>query len=167
MKATYAHEFHCDADTFWNKIFLDPEYNKALYLQGLGFPEYEVLEERDTGNTVVRRVRVVPKQDAPAAIQKLVGGKLAYVEEGTFDKTAKRYRFKVVSGAMADKVRTDGELRIEPVGDKRVRRVFDMNVEVKIFGVGGMVESFVGKSLQENYDAAAKFTNKWIADKGL
>lgn len=167
MKATYSHVFNCDADTFWNKIFLDPEYNRALFLEGLKFPEYESLEERDTGTTVIRRCRVRPKQDAPAAIQKIVGGSFSYVEDGTFDKAAKRYRFKVITATMADKIRSEGELRVEPAGDKRVKRIIDMTVEVKIFGIGGMVESFVSKSMQDNYDQAATFTNKWIADKGL
>jgi len=167
MKASYSHTFNTDADTFWNKIFLDAAYNKALYLEGLKFPEYEVLEERDTGSSVVRRVRIVPKQDAPAAIQKLAGGRVAYTEEGTFDKNAKRYRFKVVTASMADKIQTSGEIRVEPAGEKKIRRIIDMTFEVKIFGVGGMVESFIGKSMSESYDAAATFTNKWIAEKGL
>ena len=167
MKVTYSHIFNCDADTYWTKIFLDPDFNRSLYLDGLKFPEYEILEERDTGNTVVRRCRVLPKQDAPAVIQKAVGGKFSYVEEGTFDKTTKRYRFKVVTASMADKIHTDGEMRVEPAGDKRCKRIMDMNIEVKIFGIGGMVESFVSKSMQDSYDQAAAFTNKWIAEKKL
>ena len=48
-----------------------------------------------------------------------------------------------------------------------MKRIIDMTVEVKIFGIGGMVERFVSKSMQENYDQAATFTNKWIAETGL
>ncbi|MEI8255271.1 MAG: DUF2505 domain-containing protein [Deltaproteobacteria bacterium] len=167
MKATYAHEFNCSAATFWERIFLSDEFNRALYIDELKFPEYTVVESRDTGDTIIRKCRVTPKQDAPAAVQKLLGGKLQYVEEGVYDKAAGRYRFKVVTASMGDKVKTEGEFRVEPLGDKRIRRVVDMNIEVKIFGVGGMVEGFIGKSTQESYDAAAKFTNKWIAEKGL
>ena len=108
MKATYTHTINCDVDTFWNKIFLDPAYNKSLYLDGLKFPEYESLEERDTGTTVVRRVRVVPKQDAPAAIQKLAGGRIAYTEEGTFDKNAKP------TGSPRSRYGTRGRCRSSP-----------------------------------------------------
>lgn len=167
MKVTISHEFNTDCDTFWDKIFFDPEYNRALYRDGLQFPEYELLEERDVGDHVVRRVRVVPKQDAPAAVQKLVGGRFSYIEEGRFDKKTKHYTFRVVPSAMPDKIRTEGELRCEAVGPKKMRRVIDMNIEVKIFGVGGIVESFVSKSTQDSYAQAATFTNKWIADKGL
>lgn len=167
MKITISHEFSTDPETFWSKIFFDPEYNRTLYLQGLKFPEYELLEEHDNGSEVVRKVRVTPKQEAPAAVQKLVGGRFSYVEEGRFDKTTRRYRFRVVPSTMADKIRAEGELRAEPVGPKTMRRVVDMTIEVKVFGVGGIVEGFVSKSMQESYAQAAAFTNHWIADKGL
>jgi len=167
MKVTISHEFACDPQTFWDKLFFNAEYNQALYKTELQFPQYEVLEEKDEGSSIVRRVRVTPKQEAPAAIQKLVGGAFSYVEEGRFDKAAKRYTFKVVPGTLAEKIRSEGELRAEPVGPKRMRRVVDMTIEVKIFGVGGMVEGFVSKSTQDVYARAAAFTNRWIADKGL
>ena len=167
MRVTISHEFDTDPDTFWDKIFFDREYNEALFKRGLEFPEYEILESRDEGSRVVRRVRVVPKQEAPAAVQKLVGGRFSYVEEGTFDKATKRYAFRVVPSSMPDKVRTDGELRVESVGPKKLRRVVDMTIDVKIFGVGGIVEGFVSRSMQDSYAQAAAFTNKWIAEKNL
>jgi hypothetical protein len=167
MKLTISHEFDVDVETFWSRLFLDPEFNQALYVGALGFPEYKVLEEQDRGGEVVRKVRVVPRHDAPAAIQKLFGERFAYTEEGTFDKTQRRYRFRVVPGAMADKVKTDGELWVEALGPKKVRRVVDTQIEAKVFGIGGMIESFAVKSTRESYDQAAVFTRKWIADKGL
>ena len=167
MKVTISHEFNCDADTFWNKVFFDPEFGQAVYKGELGFPQYEVIEDRDEGNERVRRIRVMPKQEAPAAVQKLVGGAFSYVEEGRFDKTTKRYRFRVVPSAMGDKIRTDGELRVETLGPKKIRRLVDMTIEVKIFGIGGMVEGFVSKSTQDSYARAAAFTNRWIAEKNL
>jgi hypothetical protein len=167
MKVTISHDFNCDPDTFWTKIFFDPEYNRALYKDALQFPEYTVLEERDAGGEVVRRVRVTPKQEAPAAVQKLVGGAFSYVEEGRFDKAGKRYRFRVVPSTLGDKIKSEGELRAEPAGPGKMRRIVEMTIEVKIFGVGGIVEGFVSKSMQESYAQAAAFTNKWIADKGL
>lgn len=167
MKLTIAHEFHTDVDTFWSKLFFDPVYNRALYIDALKFPEYNLLEEKDQGSTVLRRVRVTPKNEAPAVVQKVVGGNFSYVEEGTFDKATKRYRFKAIPDKMADKFVSSGELRAEPLGDKRCRRVAEMNIEVKIFGVGGMVESFIAKSMNESYEQVAAFSNRWITEKGL
>jgi hypothetical protein len=167
MKVTISHDFAIDPDTFWSKIFFDTDFNRALYIDHLGFPEWQVVEERDAGTEIVRRVRVTPKQDAPAVIKKLAGNSFSYTEEGRYDKAAKRYRFRVVPSAMADKFRTEGELRAEPLGEKQMRRVVEMTIDVKIALVGGTVESFVQKQTQESYAQAAAFTNRWIKDKGL
>ncbi len=163
MKVTISHEFQTDPDTFWSDVFFNPTFNEALYREGLGFPEYRVLEQRDDGSTLVRRVQVTPKQEAPAAVQKLLGGRFSYVEEGTFDRAKKVYRFRVVPASLADKIRAEGELRAEPAGPGRMRRVLEMTVEVKVFGIGGMAEGFVSKSMQESYAQAAAFTNRWLA----
>jgi hypothetical protein len=167
MKVSISHDFDVDADTFWNQLFFDDAFNRALYVDALRFPEWKVLENNDRGTEVVRRVRVMPKQEAPAAVQKLLGSSFSYTEEGTFDKNAKRYRFRVVPATMADKVRTEGEMRVESLGPKKCRRSVDVNIDVKIFGVGGMIEGFVAKSTQDSYEQAAAFTRKWIAEKGL
>jgi len=166
MRVTISNDVNTDAETFWSRIFFDPEYNQALY-KSLGFPEAEVLEQRDDGGAIIRRVRVVPKNDAPAPIRKLVGDRFSYVEEGRFDKATKRFQFRVVTSAMADKIKTEGEMRAEVVGPKLMKRVTEMTIDVKIFGIGGMVEGFVSKSTQDSYAQAAAFTNRWIAEKGL
>ena len=55
-------------------------------------------------------------------------------------------------------------MRIESVGDKKVRRVTEMTIEAKVFGVGGLIESTVEKQLREGWDNSAQFMNRWIAD---
>ena len=42
-----------------------------------------------------------------------LGDRLAYTEEGSFDKKAKRYSFKVTPSTMADKTKISGELWCE------------------------------------------------------
>lgn len=165
MKVTISHEYQTDPKTFWDRVFFDEAYNKALYVEGLGFPEYALLEQSDKGDSIHRRVRVTPRQEAPAAVQKLLGGRFSYVEEGTFDRATQRYRFRVVPATLADKIRAEGELRAEPAGEGRMRRVLEMTVEVKVFGIGGIAEGFVSKSMQDSYAQAAAFTNKWLAQQ--
>ena len=42
---------------------------------------------------------------------------------------------------MADKLRQRGSMRIEkPIGDK-VRRIAELSIEAKVFGLGGLIES--------------------------
>lgn len=39
---------------------------------------------------------------------------------------------------MADKLTTDGVMRVESLGPNKVKRVIDFSVDAKIFAVGGM-----------------------------
>lgn len=167
MKVTISHEFAVDAETFWERCFLDEAFNRALYVDYLKFPAYELIESKDEGGKQRRRVRVMPRQEAPAPVLKALGGAFSYIEDGLLDRANNVYRFKVVPGTLAEKIRAEGEFRLEKTGPKSIRRVVDMTIEVKIFGIGGIAEGFVSKSMQDTYAKAAEFTNKYIAEKGL
>lgn len=167
MKVTISHEFQTDAETYWSRCFLDETYNRALFIDTLKFPAYEVLEGREEGGVFRRKVRVTPKQEAPAPVLKALGGAFSYIEQGTLDRSKNVYRFQVIPGTLAEKIRAEGEFRLEKTGEKSVRRIVDMTVEVKIFGIGGLAEGFVSKSMQDTYSKAAEFTNKYLKDKGL
>ena len=48
-----------------------------------------------------------------------------------------------------------------------VERVVEVDSQVKIFGLGKVAEKFLEQQLRATYGAAAEFTNRWIAEKGL
>ena len=56
-----------------------------------------------------------------------------------------------------------GSVRVEAVGDDKVRRVADLFIEAKIFGLGGLIESSAEKQLRDGWDQSAVFMNKYIA----
>ena len=72
-----------------------------------------------------------------------------------------------ITPKLADKIHIGGAFWLEPRGERKVERVCTIDIDVKIFGVGKVVEAFVEKSTRESYDRAATFTNKYIAEKGL
>jgi hypothetical protein len=146
---------------------LDEAFNRALYVESLKFPTYELIESHVADGKVHRKVRCMPKQEAPAAVQKVLGGAFSYIEQGVFDRATNVYKFKVLPSTLADKIRSEGEFRITSTGPKSVRRTVDMTIEVKVFGIGGIAEGFVSKSMQDTYAKAAEFTNRYIVDKGL
>lgn len=168
MRYTIRHTFNTDIDTFWDKIFFDPEYNDALFKQHLGFTEYEVLElDRKEDGSVTRRVRAVPKAEVPKAVKKVIGDSVGYTEVGRFDPRTRRFHVEVIPNAAADKIKTKLSMWVEPRGDKHVERFVEVENEVKIFGVGKVVEGVIEKQTRDNYGRAADFTNQWIKDKGL
>lgn len=167
-EVTLRHEIDTDEDTFWSKIVLDEAFNKKLFEGALKFPGWKLLESKDDGGKITRRVQVDPPVgDLPGALKKVIGDKLAYTEEGTFDKASKRYTFKVTPSTMADKTKVSGEMWAEPLGDKKIRRVCRISVEVKVFMVGSMVEERILSDLRASYDNGSTFTNAYIKEHGL
>lgn len=157
------HEINCNIETFW-KLFFDKTFNETLYRQGLGFPEFNVVDQKETDTEITRKCAGKPKLNMPGPVMKLLGDGFRYSEEGKFDKATKVWRWKMTPSAMADKLRQEGTLKVEAIGDNKVRRTAELINEAKVFGVGGLIESSAEKSLREGWDQSAVFMNKWIAD---
>jgi hypothetical protein len=161
VKFTLTHEIHCDVDTFW-KTFLDNEFNTALYTGALGFPDWKVIEQKETDTQITRKVSAQPKMEVPGALQKIIGSGLRYVEEASMTKSEGIWRWKLTPSTLADKLFTSGTVRAERISDTKCRRVAEMQVEAKIFGLGGLIESTTEKQLREGWDKSAAFMNKWV-----
>jgi hypothetical protein len=167
-EVTLRHEIDTDEDTFWSKLVFNDEFNEQMFLGAMKFPGWKVLESKEDDAKIVRRTQVDPPTgDLPGPVKKVIGDKLAYTEEGTFDKKSKRYSFKVTPSTMAEKTKVNGEMWTEKVGDKKVRRMCRISVEVKVFMVGSMVEDRIMQDLRSSYDSSAVYTNKYIQENGL
>lgn len=160
-KATASHVIHCDADTFW-KVFFDDEYNRRFYLDELGFKQLEIIDKTETS----RRLRGVPKLNMPGPVMKLLGDSFGYVEQGTLDRAKNEWRWKMIPNTMADKLKTEGIIRLEPAGDGKVRRLDEVTMEAKVFAIGGLIESSTEKEIRDAWEKEARFMNRWLEKKG-
>lgn len=167
-EVTLRHEIDTDEDTFWTKIVFDESFNKKLYEGALAFPGWKLLDSKEDDAKIIRRVQVDPPvSDLPGPLKKVIGDRLAYIEDGTFDKRAKRYHFKVTPSTTADKTKVNGELWVEKISDKKIRRLCKISVEVKIFMVGGMVEERILSDLRAFYDNSTAFTNEYLKNNSI
>ncbi len=167
-EVTLRHEINTDEDTYWAKCVFDADFNKKLYIDALKFPQWKLLDSKDDDAKIWRKVQVDPPTgDMPAAVKKVIGDRLSYVEEGTWDRRTKRYSFKVTPSTMAEKTKVAGEMWTEKLGDKKIVRITKINVEVKVFMVGGLVEDRIIADLRSSYDKGTVFTNQYIAEHGL
>ena len=165
---TLRHDFATDEDTYWAKCVFDADFNREMYIEALKFPTWKLLDSKDDDAKIWRKVQVDPPVgNLPGPVKKVIGDRLSYVEEGTFDKKTKRYAFKVQPSTMADKTKVAGEMWVEKVGDKKITRVTKISVEVKVFMVGGLVEERILSDLRTSYDKGSTFTNQYIAKNGL
>ena len=162
-KFTLKHEIDCSAEDFW-EVFFNDDFNTKLFLEELSFPEYEVVEKTESDTKITRTVRGMPKMDAPKPLKKLLGDGFRYEESGTFDRSTKEWKFSMKPSTLASKLRNEGTVHVEPIGDNRCRRVAALLCEAKIFGIGGLFESFTEKEMTKGWNASAVFMNKWIGD---
>lgn len=155
------HEIDCDLERFW-KIFFDEDVTKQTYVR-LGFPKWELVDQKETDTEIIRTVKAIPKLDLPGPAQKLLGEGFGYTEEGRFDKAKKIYKFVIKPSTLADKLKNEGTVRAEAIdGGKRTKRIVDLVIEAKIFGVGGMLEKATEKGNREGWTEGAKFINEWL-----
>ena len=162
------HTYEVDEDTFWDRVFLDEEYNRRLYLEGLRFESYALKSQEESDTEVKRTIDVTPRLgDLPGPMKKVLGDNLSYLENGVYDKPKRRYYVNIIPSSLPSKIKVTGELHTEPAGDKQCRRIFEANVEVKVLGLGRLMEKRIVDDLQKGYSRGARFTNEYVKEKGL
>ncbi len=153
-------EFATDPDSFW-KIFWNDDYNAILY-DRLEVKERRFLQRDEDDEKIRFQLRVMPRRDLPAFVQKFVGGDLGYTEISTWWKRKNRIDVKVEPTLMKDKTQIDAVYTIEPLGAKRVRRTFEGKIAIAIPLVGGKVEKFIIGDMEKAYQVAADTTDEWL-----
>lgn len=162
------HTFNCSEATYWDRIFLDPEYNERLFKTELKFPVWRELSREERGGVLKRVLEVVPYVgELPGPLKAVIGEGIGYEERGVLDRSAKSYKVTVVPNKLADKLSTKVELWTVADGDKRCRRKVRAEASVKMFGIGGTIEKRILSDLERSYAKSAEFTNRFIAEKGL
>jgi hypothetical protein len=135
-KITLRHEINCSVDHFW-KVFFDKEFNQKLFVEELGFP---------------------------GPLKKLLGDSFGYEEDGTFDRKSGVWKWKMKPNTLADKLRTEGKVICEPIGADKCRRIADIEMEAKVFGLGGLLEGTSEKEMTQGWNNSATFMNRWLKD---
>lgn len=157
MKLACAHEIPLSAEAFWDVIH-SPRY-EALVAETIGLHEYSELERRDERDAIYRRIRSRPElPEALAALFRRIaprGAAPSYVEEQWRAKEARVVRWRMEPSVLADRIRVEGVLRVEPIDDARCRRVLEGVVEVKLLGLGALVERAVVAATVDAYARSA------------
>ena len=162
----YDHVIDTCVDTFWERLFFDEEFNRRLYLEGLGFKSYEVLsQEGDPSSGIQRTIEAESTIDAPAIVRKILGS-TNYREEGVFDAAKRRWVTTIVPKKMRGRITIGGEMWAEPVGPFQCRRIYQSTVSVRIAGVGKAIARFIERSTEREQTRAARFFNQFIREKG-
>jgi hypothetical protein len=162
------HRFNCSEESFWTKVFFDPDYNRRLFLEYLKFTAWRELRTEDRGDKVERVVEAVPPiGDLPGPLKAVVGDGAGYEERGLFDRKTHRYEATVVPNRLADKITVKIAISTVADGPENCKRIAQGSVIAKIFGVGGLLEKKMIADLEKSYAKSADFTNAFVAEKGI
>ena len=164
MNKTIKHRFAVSKKSFWEDVYFNGEYTQGLFLEGMNCESFEVLSESGSLDTKLeRKIKSTPRVDMPKALKKVLGDAISYTESGLYDSSTGRYCFEVKTSALPDKIKISGIYWVEEVDENEVERICELTFEVKVFGVGKMIEQFIAKQYVDNQEKAATFTKAWLA----
>jgi len=111
-----------------------------------------------------RRVRVVPRVNLPAVAQKLLDGRpVSYDEITVYDPATRTATFTIESAA-GERLSVTGLARyIEKPGGVHLR--FEGDAEVKMFGVGGVIERYLVREVTARYELVQRLLQRFV-DEG-
>jgi hypothetical protein len=151
----------CSVSAFWD-AFMDPAYLRALYMDGLGFKGFDILEQTDSS----RKLRIVPKMNLPETLARIVGDAFAYEEHGTLDRKTSEWTWRMVqpkAARLPELITTRGKVVVTPEGDGACRRQDELTIEGKLFGLGRLIESTAEKEARAAWAKEEPFFASWLA----
>ncbi|RYZ60900.1 MAG: DUF2505 family protein [Proteobacteria bacterium] len=166
-QVTLRNPLDCSPEAYFEGCLFDEAYSTRLFKDVLKFPGVEVLELKKEGDLWRRRVKVMPPMTGiPGPVKKMVGDSMSYIEDGTYDVKAKRYKYTVIPSTAAEKTKTQGEAWCEVENGKTVL-VTKFSIDVKVMMIGGMIEDKILADLRASLDQATPFIASFTAEKGL
>jgi hypothetical protein len=160
MNFKSVHRFRNVSLTDYEATFFDEAFNIAL-CKAVGL-ERTLVSRRVENGRVARVSRIAPQREIPAPVAKILGAaKIEYTENIEYEFGSGKATWKTVSSVMTDKVESRGTITFAQRGAE-VERLVEGLVNVKMFGLGGVIEGFIVADVEKSYETAAAFTQKWI-----
>lgn len=158
------HVIDCSPERYW-VMWLDPDFARALLLDGLGYLDCTIEPVRSAGASKLRDMVVSPKVAIPKALRRAVGDRLVYAERGRLDTVAGRWTYDLSMPSFAA-FSGQGEVRLAPLPDGRCTRTTRMAFTVKMPMIGGRIEATALENARTELDRGAAFVNRWLKDYG-
>jgi hypothetical protein len=161
METSVRYQFPISPATYMNEVYLNAEFTRSMYLDGLMFEKADIVSHETVGGRVHRSLQVRPKMNAPAIVKKVLGATQEYLEAGELDESGLLWTYTVTPSTLASKITIAGSLRVVPTADG-CEAQYTGNFNVKIFGAGGAIEKFMVGQFTDNLEKQSRFTRQWI-----
>ncbi|MDP9151031.1 MAG: DUF2505 domain-containing protein [Myxococcota bacterium] len=157
MKLDSVLELSCSEEKFWS-LFMDAEVNSVIYCRDLGFTAFRVVSCEQSGDAVHRKLNLAPGLAVPNILKRVIGERLRYWEEGTFDRSRGTYEFTIGPAAGASWIDVAGTIFVRQ-GPNGPVRVATLKVSSRVPIVGAQLEAFVCHNLEEGLTRFAAALN--------
>lgn len=163
MKLHVQHTFSNITLAQYGELYFEEAFNQ--FLCDCVNLQREVKEKTLNGNMLHRVTTVIPERQIPPAVAKAVKiDRLEYDEILDYDTTAFKGRWKIqVPGPLGKKFSAGGDFVFREVQGGVERELWG-ELNVKVFGVGGMIEKFIVADVVKSYELAAENTRHYIRD---
>jgi hypothetical protein len=163
MKLHVKHIFLGITLTQYGELYFEESFNEYL-CKGVNLTR-NVKEKTLNGTSLNRVTTVSPDRVIPGPVAKVIKmNRLEYDEELTYDTAAFKGTWKIqVPGPLGAKFSAGGEFVFREV-DGGVERELWGELNVKVFGVGKMIETLIVTDVEKSYETAAAQTSQYIRD---
>ena len=161
MKLHVRHEYPCSPERFWEMYWHD---SFDAVLDANSDAKRELIEMKDEGGVLYRRLRFTPNRTLPKPVAKILGSdKLVYEQENFWHKADSIMKWKVLPTVLPGKIRAEGTFEVTPQGSGCVQEVRG-DIEVNIRFIGGQVEKAVVEQVEKAYVKIAEAGRQWLKD---
>lgn len=148
---------------FWQDVFFDEAYTRALMLEGLGHTNVEILSLNTKSSGVIEReIRVRPKFNMPAPVKRILGDSFCYIESGWYDPTDPAFMSKITVPSAPTLIEITTDLRFTDRKSGGADRHVKIQVKSSKFGLKRLVETTSKGILTQQYRDAEAFTQQWL-----
>lgn len=163
VKLYVRHTFPCDPETFW-RMYWDDDFDAMMRREST--VERELLEQREVGGVLIRRVRFTPQRELPGPAAKVLGSKkLIYEQENRWDREASRMNWRVVPTVLPGKLDAKGTFVVKPAAGG-CEQIVDGEITVNVMFIGGQIEKAVVAEVEQSYDKMAVVAREWLQKHG-
>lgn len=163
MDFKFTHYFEVDLDTF-ERVWSEPACIDALVAGMPNLESRELLEEKEEGGVLKRKVRYMGCGQVPKIARKVIKPHmLSWVEETVFDKNNHTYEFRCIPHYFADRIENGGKCRLIQDGKNRTRREIEGYFNIRLPSLTRkMAERLLMRYVKDNMEKEAGIMNEYI-----
>jgi hypothetical protein len=145
---------------FW-AMLLDLDYVRAF--NASADVAVELVRQERVGTRIERDLRYRSNKPVPTLLKPLMPNGIGYVERGVFDEAKGTYEHTLEPVPLGARAALKGVIRLEPQA-AGIRRIYEGTVEVRLLGLGGVLEREAVSALEKpRDDEGTRITRAWLA----